>query len=113
MNSLDRLYESLAAGAADKRHAHTALATRAEHLTAPAEPVTPEHTNDDVRQRFALNEVQETLAVVENGQPIGLINRHIFMEQYARPFARDVFGRKSCIAFMDKSPVIVGSGPAD
>ena len=110
MNSLDRLYESLAAGAADKRHAHTALATRAEHLTAPAEPVTPEHTNDDVRQRFALNEVQETLAVVENGQPIGLINRHIFMEQYARPFARDVFGRKSCIAFMDKSPVIVDRG---
>jgi hypothetical protein len=107
MNSLDRLYDALAAGAADKRYAHASLATRAEHLTARAEPVTPGHDNEHVCALFAMNESQETLAVVENGQPIGLINRHIFMEQYARPFARDVFGRKSCIAFMDKMPVVI------
>lgn len=107
LTPIDRLYDSLAAGAADKHSPLTSLATRAEHLTARAEPVTPAHDNEYVRTLFAMNESQETLAVVENGQPIGLINRHIFMEQYARPFARDVFGRKSCIAFMDKMPVVI------
>lgn len=107
MSHIDRLYDTLAASAADSRVAHTPLATRAEHLSAPAEAVSPEHANEDVRELFARHESLETLAVVEQGRPIGLINRNVFMEHYARPFSREVFGRKSCIAFMDKSPVVV------
>lgn len=107
MSHIDRLYDTLAASAADLQVAHTPLATRAEHLSAPVEAVSPEHTNEDVRELFARQESLETLAVVEQGRPIGLINRNAFMEQYARPFSREVFGRKSCIAFMDKSPVVV------
>lgn len=107
MTQIDRLYDTLAASAADLRLSHTVLATRAEQLSQPVDPVSPEHTNEDVRELFARNEGTDTLAVVESGRPIGLINRNTFMEQYARPYARDVFGRKSCIAFMDKSPVVV------
>src|SRR5690606_38654515 len=107
MSHIDRLYDTLAASAADLQVAHTPLATRAEHLSAPVEAVSPEHTNEDVRELFARQESLETMAVVEQGRPIGLINRNAFMEQYARPFSREVFGRKSCIAFMDKSPVVV------
>jgi len=107
MTHIDRLYDSLAAGAADLHAQQPLLATRAEQLGAPTEPVSPEHTNEEVRALFARSETLETLAVVEDGRPIGLINRNTFMEHYARPFARDVFGRKSCIAFMDKTPVVV------
>ena len=107
MTHIDRLYDSLAAGAADLHTAQPPLVTRAEQLGNPTEPVSPEHTNEEVRALFARHEAQETVAVVEEGRPIGLINRNTFMEHYARPFARDVFGRKSCIAFMDKSPVVV------
>ncbi len=110
MSHIDRLYDTLAASAADLQAAHTPLATRAEHLSAPTEAVSPEHTNEDVRELFARHESLETMAVVEQGRPIGLINRNAFMEQYARPFSREVFGRKSCIAFMDKSPVVVDQG---
>jgi serine phosphatase RsbU (regulator of sigma subunit) len=107
MSHIDRLYDTLAASAADLHFAHSPLATRAEHLSSPTEAVSPEHTNEDVRDLFARHESLETMAVVEQGRPIGLINRNAFMEQYARPFSREVFGRKSCIAFMDKSPVVV------
>lgn len=110
MSHIDRLYDTLAASAADLQAAHTPLATRAEHLSAPTEAVSLEHTNEDVRELFARHESLETMAVVEQGRPIGLINRNAFMEQYARPFSREVFGRKSCIAFMDKSPVVVDQG---
>ena len=107
MSQIDRLYDTLAASAADLQAAHQPLATRAEHLSTPVEAVAPEHTNEDVRELFARHESLETVAVVEQGLPIGLINRNAFMEQYARPFSREVFGRKSCIAFMDKTPVVV------
>lgn len=110
MSHIDRLYDTLAASAADLQAAHVPLATRAEHLSAPTEAASPEHTNEDVCDLFARHEALETLAVVEHGRPIGLINRNAFMEQYARPFSREVFGRKSCIAFMDKNPVVVDMG---
>lgn len=107
MTPIDQLYDTLAASAADLHAQQPLLATRAEQLGAPSEPVSPEHTNEEVRALFARCESRDTVAVVEDGRPIGLINRNTFMEHYARPFARDVFGRKSCIAFMDKTPVVV------
>eukprot|EP01035_Chromulina_nebulosa_P024548 gene24547-31968_t len=48
-----------------------------------------------------------SLPVVEQNQPIGLINRNIFLSQMSKPFRVELYGRKSCIAFMDKDPLIV------
>ncbi len=78
-----------------------------EGLLLPCDSVTPATPNKDV---FALFEAQPEmmgLPVVEDGHPIGLINRNIFMQSMARPFHREVFLNKSCIAFMDKEPLIV------
>jgi serine phosphatase RsbU (regulator of sigma subunit) len=50
---------------------------------------------------------QAALPVVEDGMPIGIINRGIFLTGYSLPYHREVYERKSCIAFMDKSPLIV------
>jgi serine phosphatase RsbU (regulator of sigma subunit) len=47
------------------------------------------------------------LPVVDEGRPIGLINRNIFMQSMARPFHREIYLNKSCIAFMDKEPMMV------
>ena len=107
MHSLDKLYDSLAAGVEDSGAAVPRLVTRASGLRQHQEPLTPEHSNEEVREFFMRHPALETVAVTEAGRPIGLINRNIFMEQYARPFGRDVFGRKSAIAFMDKGPVVV------
>ncbi len=109
MHNIDSLYDSLAASSQDDNPYGAVLATRAEQLSKPMETVTPETNNEQVREIFARLEGVATIAVVEDGQPIGLINRNIFMEQYARPFARDLYGRKTCVAFMDKTPLIVSS----
>jgi serine phosphatase RsbU (regulator of sigma subunit) len=48
-----------------------------------------------------------SLPVTEQDRPIGLISRNIFMSQMSKPFYHEVYGKKSCIAFMDKEPLIV------
>lgn len=48
-----------------------------------------------------------SLAVIEGDRPIGLINRDIFLSQMSKPFHRELYDKKSCIAFMDKEPLIV------
>lgn len=76
-------------------------------LLLPCDSVTPATPNGGV---FALFEAQPDiigLPVVEDGHPIGLINRNIFMQAMARPFHREVYFNKSCIAFMDKEPLVV------
>jgi serine phosphatase RsbU (regulator of sigma subunit) len=51
-----------------------------------------------------------SLPVIEHGRPIGLISRNIFLSQMSKPFYHEVYGKKSCIAFMDKEPLIVDAG---
>lgn len=67
--------------------------------------VTPETCNQDVQNTFAQNKSLISLPVVEAGRAIGLINRNIFMSHVSKPFHREVYGKKSCIAFMDKEPL--------
>lgn len=107
MSSLDTLYQSLSAAAAARGEGAAALASCAGDLARPAVPAEAEQTNDAVLERFVREPGLVSLVVVEGRRPIGLINRHIFMEAYARPFAREVFGRRSCIAWMDKQPLVV------
>ena len=46
------------------------------------------------------------IAVVEDDQPVGLINRHEFFSYFARPFHRDLFLRKSCVTVMNREPAL-------
>lgn len=48
-----------------------------------------------------------SLPVTEQQRPIGLISRNLFMSQMSKPYYQEVYGKKSCIAFMDKHPLIV------
>jgi len=69
--------------------------------------VTTDHTNQDVLEVFALHRELACLPVTEQGRPIGLINRSIFLSQMSKPYHRELYNRKSCIAFMDKEPLVV------
>lgn len=79
-------------------------------LVAETPSISPDITNLDVFRRFKADAGLASLPVVDNGRPVGLINRHLFMEEFARPFARELYQHKSCIAFMDKHPLIVEQG---
>ena len=64
-------------------------------------------TNFAVLDLFTERRDLMSLPVIEAGRPIGLISRNIFMSQMSKPFYHELYGKKSCIAFMDKEPLIV------
>ncbi|WP_397451192.1 SpoIIE family protein phosphatase [Pseudomonas sp. NA-150] len=66
-------------------------------------------SNSQVMEMFSQRDIT-SLAVLENERPIGLINRNIFLSQMSKPFHRELYDKKSCIAFMDKEPLIVDAG---
>lgn len=69
--------------------------------------MTTEDTNEKVMEVFNLHRNLVSLPVVEGNRPIGLINRNIFLSQMSKQFRHELYGRKSCIAFMDKEPLVV------
>jgi len=79
----------------------------AKDLLEEKPAVTPDITNQQVFKTFTNDTDLKSLSVIENGRPIGLINRHLFMEEFARPFMPELYQNKSCIAFMDKHPLVV------
>jgi len=64
-------------------------------------------TNGRVMEIFSAQRDMACLAVIEGERPIGLINRNIFLSQMSKPFHRELYDKKSCIAFMDKEPLVV------
>ncbi|MGF6748408.1 serine phosphatase RsbU (regulator of sigma subunit) [Paraburkholderia sp. MM5482-R1] len=60
-----------------------------------------------VMEIFSARRDMQSLAVIDDHRPIGLINRDIFMSQMSKPFHRELYDKKSCIAFMDKEPLVV------
>lgn len=83
------------------------VSNNARSLLVSCPCVTPEQTNSDVFELFIRHPNMVGMPVVEGGIPIGLINRNLFLEGIAKPFHKEVYGRKSCIAFMDKNPLVV------
>ena len=81
--------------------------TTVRRLTVAVEPVTPETHNDEVYRRFDDNPELMSMPVVSDETPIGLINRHDMVDRMARPFHRELYGRKPCIQFMDPSPLCI------
>ncbi|RYF45455.1 MAG: protein-serine/threonine phosphatase [Comamonadaceae bacterium] len=51
-----------------------------------------------------------SLPVLEGRRPIGLINRNVFLSQMSQPYRMELYGRRSCVAFMDCEPLIVDAG---
>jgi GGDEF domain-containing protein len=73
-----------------------------------AAPAVPRHaTNNDVLELFNTLPDLHAVAVVEDGEPIGLINRRSFMDRYALPYHREVFGKRPCMQFANASPVAI------
>jgi len=84
------------------------------HALAVSVPIiTFDENNARVLEVFGRHRELISLPVLENDQPIGLISRNIFMSQMSRPYHRELYEKKSCIAFMDKDPLIVEAGYAD
>jgi GGDEF domain-containing protein len=82
--------------------------TTARQLLTKIEPVHPDCENDLVLARFELNPDLLSLPVVDSEwRPVGMINRYSLIDRFARPFRRELYGRKPCTMFMDTEPIVV------
>src|SRR5215472_10213843 len=82
-------------------------APRAGDLCRPTPIVSPGDTNALVREVFDKHRDLISLPVVEGRRTLGLIKRHTFQSEMAKPFRKELHERKSCVAFMDGQPLIV------
>ena len=67
-------------------------------------------SNEDIFQLFEHNPQVSVVAVTNNKVPVGLINRSVFINRFARPYQRELYGKKPCSTFMDPEPLIVDRG---
>jgi EAL domain-containing protein (putative c-di-GMP-specific phosphodiesterase class I)/GGDEF domain-containing protein len=71
-------------------------------------PVLPEEDNDHIYARFESDAELTVLPVVgEDGVPLGLINRHSLIDRFARPYRRELYGKKPCTLLMNAQPIVV------
>ncbi|MEZ0232854.1 MAG: GGDEF domain-containing protein [Methylophilaceae bacterium] len=71
------------------------------------QPLTPQTINDDVYARFKETPGLYALPVVNQGRPVGLISRYDVIDHFARPYTRELYGKRPCFTFMDNKPLVV------
>jgi diguanylate cyclase (GGDEF)-like protein len=71
------------------------------------EPVHPETSNDIIFERFSGNVALRIIPVVKNGTPLGIINRYQFLDRFAKPFQRELHGKRPCSELYQGEPLLV------
>jgi diguanylate cyclase (GGDEF)-like protein len=80
--------------------------TNAGKLLRPAPAVAPNDINNAVLALFHAHAELHALAVVDTERkPVGIINRQNFIDRYAAPFHRELYGKKPCILMANPDPV--------
>jgi diguanylate cyclase (GGDEF)-like protein len=75
-------------------------------LLRSVQAVSPEVQNNHIYDMFNRDPLLEIIPVVSNGAPVGLITRANLIDRFARPYLRELHGKKSCTLFMDANPLI-------
>ncbi|MEM5432446.1 phosphodiesterase [Cupriavidus oxalaticus] len=77
----------------------------AGRLLRPAPTVSPAASNDAVLRMFQDQPELHAMAVVhDDGRPLAIIGRQGFIDRYAAPFHRELYGKKACIAMANREP---------
>lgn len=77
-----------------------------QRLKIDVTPVTRATPAETVFAIFERNPQLRALAVVDDGIPVGLISRYEMIDNMARPYRHELYGRKSCTRFMDRAPIV-------
>ncbi|MDR3683202.1 MAG: GGDEF domain-containing protein [Geothrix sp.] len=101
-----RLKPSIGGPASRHRTTTTSRAT-AERLLLPTPPVSPSTNNLEVLSRFIRQPDLLSLPVVQDDVPLGLLNRYTFTDIMSRPYSQELYGKRSCIQFMERDSLIV------
>ena len=73
----------------------------------PAQAVSASTTHNEVIN-FFLKNPQSAVAVLNDQQaPVGLIHRLSYMSEVAKPYFREIHGKRSCISLADTKPLVL------
>ena len=76
-----------------------------EILPIPA--LAPTTTNDEVVSLLHANPEWPAVAFAEDDKPLAILERHQFLDRYARGYFKEIFGRKPAIAFANTAPLVI------
>jgi diguanylate cyclase (GGDEF)-like protein len=68
--------------------------------------VGPAMSNNQVYQLFISAPELQIVPVVDQDRPVGVITRSVLIDRFARPYLRELYGKKSCTLFMDDDPLV-------
>lgn len=74
---------------------------RIDQLLHEVPTVSPETDNDAVYRIFEHQPALNIVPVVAGDQPVGMITRSALIDRFARPFRRELYGKRSCTMVMD------------
>lgn len=74
---------------------------RIGQLTHELQAIGPDCDNDSVYRCFEADPLLTVVPVVADGQPLGIITRNALIDRFARPYRREIYGRRSCTTVMD------------
>ena len=78
-----------------------------ERLAVAVAPLHPQMAINDVAKLLSENPAMRAVPLVEEGRPVGLINRQTFVDSYAKPYFKELYGRKPCVTFANTTPLIL------
>lgn len=81
-----------------------------EKLLTHIPSVTVDHTCNQVYHLLGLEPRQDVVPVLHGQRPVGIITRSRLLDHFARPYLRELWGKRSCTAVMDNEPLIVDRG---
>ena len=79
----------------------------AAQLVNPAPAVSKSMNNQKLLEIFQADADLPAVAVLNEGLPVGIVNRRRFLERFTLPYYPEVYGRKSCTTFMESSPLLI------
>lgn len=80
-----------------------------QRLLVPVSPVHPQTRCEEVYALFASDRSIQSIAVVNDEVPLGLVNRFALIDRFSKRFFRELYERKPISLLMEKSPLIVES----
>jgi len=81
--------------------------TTAFKLLTYIEPAHPDTAIDIIFERFSSNPALRIIPVVKNGKPTGIINRYQLFDRFAKPYQRELMGKKPCEGLIQGEPLLV------
>jgi signal transduction histidine kinase/ActR/RegA family two-component response regulator len=81
-----------------------------ETLTRRTEPVSPDTLGSEIFARFEREPDTLGIPVVEDGRPIGLVERDVFLLKFGGPLGHAQYANRPVVHVMDAEPAVVEAG---